>query len=298
MRAYSHPQRGFTLVEMIVVIVITGILGGMVAMFIRAPVQGYVDSSRRAEMTDIVDTALRRIGRDLRTAVPNSIRLPAPAGSTYIEFLPTVAGGRYRADPAGSAGLCGGSALGDALSFDMADTCFGIIGPAIAFAAGDAIIIGSTQSDGSQPYQGVATATSVRRMLAPAGVGTQSIVQITSAVPFPASSELVGRRFAVVPAAQLAVTYACLGAGINANGDGTGTLTRYWAYGFSAAQLTPAAIAALGGPSAILADRVSACSFVYDTSNQRNSLVAINLTITRGGESINLYHEVHVNNVP
>ena len=53
-----------------------------------------------------------------------------------------------------------------------------------------------------------------------------------------------------------------------------------------------------GGTSAILADKVSACHFVYDTSNQRNSLVAVTLTITRGGESVNLYHEIHVNNIP
>ena len=77
MRMHPKSHRGFTLVEMIIVIVITGIIGGMVAMFIRMPVQGYVDSARRAEMTDIADTALRRIGRDLRTAVPNSVRVPA-----------------------------------------------------------------------------------------------------------------------------------------------------------------------------------------------------------------------------
>ena len=99
MRIDRKFQRGFTLVEMIVVIVITGIIGGVVAMFIRAPVQGYMDSARRAEMTDIADTALRRMARDIRTAVPNSVRIPVAAGSTYIEFLPTKAGGRYRANP-------------------------------------------------------------------------------------------------------------------------------------------------------------------------------------------------------
>ncbi|NCN89388.1 MAG: prepilin-type N-terminal cleavage/methylation domain-containing protein, partial [Gallionella sp.] len=54
-------QRGFTLIEMIVVIVITGIIAGIVAIFIKAPVQGYVDSARRAELTDIADTAVRRL---------------------------------------------------------------------------------------------------------------------------------------------------------------------------------------------------------------------------------------------
>jgi MSHA biogenesis protein MshO len=101
-----------------------------------------------------------------------------------------------------------------------------------------------------------------------------------------------GQRFDVVPGDQQAVTYACLNAGTN-GGDGTGTLTRYWAYGFHAAQIMPP-----GGQTSVLADRVSACEISYDLVSQRNGLVAIRLEITRGGESISLYHTIHVNNVP
>jgi MSHA biogenesis protein MshO len=39
--------RGFTLVELVIVIVITGILSGMVAVFLRTPVQSYVDTAAR-----------------------------------------------------------------------------------------------------------------------------------------------------------------------------------------------------------------------------------------------------------
>jgi MSHA biogenesis protein MshO len=296
----QQSQRGFTLIEMIVVIVITGIIAGMVAMFLRAPVQGYVDSARRAEMTDIADTALRRIAREMRTAVPNSVRLPSATGSFYIEFLPTTDGGRYRVSPTGGA-ACAASALGDALSFDGADNCFGIIGAPVTTTAGDAVVIGSTQSDGSQPYQAVNSATGVRRMVSAAGTTT---VQVTSGTKLPASAELDGHRFEVVPAAVQAVTYACETLGTDANGDGTGTLTRYWGYGFIAdpTKAVPPAFAgkASGPVSALLADKVSACSFDYDTAagNARNSLVAVSLTITRGGESIRLYHEIHINNIP
>ncbi len=75
MRAQHKQQYGFTLIEMIVVIVITGIIAGVVAVFLKAPVQGYIDSARRAELTDIADTAIRRMARDVRTAVPNSVRV-------------------------------------------------------------------------------------------------------------------------------------------------------------------------------------------------------------------------------
>ena len=66
--ARSTGHRGFTLVEAIVTIVLTGILVATAAVFIRAPVQGYIDVARRADLTDTADYALRRIGRELRQA--------------------------------------------------------------------------------------------------------------------------------------------------------------------------------------------------------------------------------------
>ena len=79
-------NHGFTLVEAIIVIVLTGILAGVVAVFLVIPVTGYFDVARRAELTDTADTALRRISRDLRLALPNSIRVTSC--NTAIEFIP------------------------------------------------------------------------------------------------------------------------------------------------------------------------------------------------------------------
>ena len=309
MRLNRQSQYGFTLVEMIIVIVITGIIGGMVAIFIRAPVQGYVDSARRAELTDIADTALRRLERDIRTAVPNSVRVANCGGTpTCVEFLPTRTGGRYRGAPATAGAISCGSYAAAVLDFNTtpADSCFEIIGTPLTFAAGDAIVVGSTQSDGNPPYD--QTANGVLRTYA--GTTGAPLLAVNFNTPaLPAWAEVQGQRFDVVDGAQQAVTYACVGPliALNANNDGQAQLIRYWSYGFRTTQLPPPAavgaatagsIGAIGHSEAVLADRVSGCEITYGAVNQRNGLLTIRLTITRGGEGVSLYNTVHVNNVP
>lgn len=272
MRRFPRTSRGFTLVEMVMVIVITGIIGGMVAMFLRAPIQQYMDVSRRAELTDIADTALYRLASDVSTAVPNSIRTAGCGASPCIEFLPTTDGGRYRAD-----------FPGNPLVFDGADTTFDVIGP-VTVAVGNQVVIGSASSSGAMAYS-AAAAGGLRTVTAVAGS------TITLNAGLPAAAELPSRRFDVIDVG--AVTYACTGVGVNASGDGTGVLTRYWGYGVPAVQANPP-----GGTSAILASRVSGCTIDYDVPNQRMGLLGIRLSLSRGGESVSLYHEIHVNNVP
>lgn len=291
MRTSTSPKilKGFSLVELIMVIVITGILGSMVAVFLKAPIQQYMDVSRRAALTDVADTALYRMASEISTAVPNSIR-PQGSGLTYVEFLPTKNGGRYRAVE----DLSGASAVGDILDFTANDGSFDLLGQGVDLALNDAIVVGSVQSDGNPPYDQSAASGVLRTVTVAAG-GT-TVANIT-ATQFPAFAKLTSQRFDVVPVTQQAVTYACEGTlgALDANQNGRARLVKHWAYGFNSTQVAPAG---LGGTSAILADNVSACSFDYDVSNQRLGLLGIRLTLTSGGESVSLYHEIHVNNIP
>jgi MSHA biogenesis protein MshO len=279
-------QRGFTLVEAVIVIAITGIIAAVVAVFIQAPIKGYFDSARRAEMTDIADTALRRISRDLRLALPNSVRVTG--ANTVIEFLQTRTGGRYRSERGST------TAENDILDFsDPADTTFELLGPPMTFNAGDQIVIYNLGIDGANAYQGNTAATHVRRALNIAGVGTTTTVRIDSASPFPFDSP--SHSFQVVDAP---VTYIC----------DAGTLRRYWGYAIQPSQQetdTVAELDALVTPStatsgtAVLAQNVTSCVFTYEPGvTERSGLVTLRLSTAQSNETITLYQEVHVSNVP
>lgn len=270
-RTVSRSQHGFTLVEAVMVIALTGIVAAMVAVFIREPVQGYFDTVRRAELTDVADTAARRITRDLHLALPNSVRSSGPLA---IEFLQTRTGGRYRAEL--------GTGGEDVLDFTAADTSFDVLGPSLTFAAGDQIVVYNLGIPGADAYEGNSASTHNRRAYA-GSVGTPvGNVTISSANALPFASP--GRRFQVVDSP---VSYIC--------DLGAGTLRRYSGYAISPAQSSPPA----GGTSALLAKNVSGCSFTYQSGvTQRSGLVAIQLAVTQDGETVSLHHEVHVSNVP
>lgn len=271
-------QRGFTLVEMIMVIVITGIIGGIVAVFLKAPIQQYMDVARRADITDLADTALRRVGRDLRLALPNSVRRAGACDGAlpcFIEFLPTKGGGRYRAGTGGT---------NDELNFAVADSSFEVLGPVPAMVAGDQIVVYNLGIAGADAYAG-------SNRTAVAAPPSGAIVNMAAKL-FPFDSP--GHRFHVI---STPVTYAC---------DGAGTLWRYWGYVIQDVQTKTDSIAELNdliavqGARARLANHISSCRFTYDNNvvAQRSGLVAMHLAISEEGETATLYSAAHVSNQP
>lgn len=91
---------GFTLVELVVVITVTAIIGGISSTFIRHSVMAYVNSEAYYELADRSDISLRRMSRDIRNALPNSVWV-SPGGD-FVEFIPIKAGGRYSQDGFGA----------------------------------------------------------------------------------------------------------------------------------------------------------------------------------------------------
>lgn len=279
--ACLQRQRGFTLVELVMVIVILGVVGGMVSVFMKGPIDAYFASGRRAALTDVADTTVRRMARDIHKALPNSLRTPGVLGQC-VEFIPTKTGGRYRAQDA---------AAGTSLDFSIADTSFNMLGSNAALlanqriVAGDVVVVYNLGIAGADAYANDNTGIV-------SGLGVETAAPIETPITlnpgkkFPLPSG--GNRFQVLSGTEQVVGYVCSG----------GTLRRYvrtLAYGTPGACPAPAAVAA----DPIIANHVSSCNFDYSGSDlQRNALVRMAIAITDSNETVSLYHEVHVNNTP
>ena len=90
--------RGFTLVELVVVIVLIGVTAVVLTPFITHTVRGYVDGARRYDGVATARSALDRMDRELREALPHSIRI----SGNCLQFLPILASGNYTAPPTGA----------------------------------------------------------------------------------------------------------------------------------------------------------------------------------------------------
>ena len=320
----SHEENGFTLIELVVTIVLTALIMGALVFF-AYPLRQAVDITVRADLTDAADTALRRIGRDVRLALPNSVRVATDAsGRAYLEFLAVRTAGRYRADGQGAGGgslancpadditLSPPQPNNDQLSFDVsADTCFktiGIVPDRATIATGsDYLVLNNLGSgfSGQDAYAAGSPPATNRTLVTGASDDAalpQSQIQFSSATFARTLHDSAGKRFFVISGP---VSYVC--------DPVAGTLTRYWNYSIQAnlcvgqagapclgSSNTPAA----GASSALLAGQVSACQFNYSqNASQQAGLLTMLLTLSKAvssglAEQVSLYDSVHVNNVP
>ena len=292
--ALHSRLRGVTLIELVVVIALVGIVGALIVNFV-APVRSYIDTTRRAALADAADTALRRIGRDLHLALPNSVRAASVAGVQYIELLLVRTAGRYRIDSGGT-NHCGGGVSDDPLSFGSADTCFMTIGntPNLAqVTTSDYVVVLNLQpgTDKADAYQGAGCGSACNfshTSTLPTAFSGEDKIQFTSNT---FTYESPGNRFFII---EGAVSYVC--------DPAAKTLTRHWGYTPSPGTVN-APTTTFGGSSALMANNVSACSFSYNAVSQGAGLAELQLTLSttdsRGNsQTVALYHAVHVNNVP
>lgn len=287
-------MRGTTLIELVVTIVVIGILAGIGALILVPAFEAYFATQRRAEMADVADTALRRVVRDVRLALPNSARTATDvSGNQFLEILLTKNGGRYRSindDDTPSA------TTEDPLRFDAADTIFDTLGTLPTAGeqqvqANDYVVIHNLGIPGANAYDLAAASRNIAQISAFGAGALAGEDRITLGAATQFALESPGRRFFVVSGP---VAYACMG----------GQLLRWSGYAIT---LTHGAVGTneppksrpAGATEALLANNVSNCEFSYtNVAHLSRGLVGVRVTLARNNEPVTLYYEAQINNVP
>ena len=259
-------QQGFTLIELITVIVIVGILSTLTTNIITLPVKSYLDLQRRTTLVDNAESALRLMQRDIRRALPNSIRITG--GGTVLELLHTSDGGRYRAK-------LSSTGTGNILDFTGTDSSFDVIGTLNSAPQGELVIYNLGQAT-ADAYTG-------NNRAALSNTSTSSLINLSVAKKFPLQSPQ--QRFFIV---DTPISYRC---------DTTAhTLLRYSGYSITATQANPPS----GVTGQLQVNQVDSCVFAYSsTTANRAGLVTLQIALRdSAGETIHLIHQVHVDNAP
>lgn len=309
--------KGFTLIELVIVMVLAGILSVSVSVFIARPISAYASVASRASLVDAADMTLRRMSRDIQSAVPNSLRVKTVGNRSAIEMVNIVEGMRYRATPAGpyldfSAPITNFRVIGQ---FQYAipnganpgnPTCIANNCRLVVYNTG-ANTGGAIPSDnpapganvystvaappcaGCNPPPGSRTITPVGTTVTLTNPGSEGNVLLSSGVQFALPS--TRQRIDIV---DTPVTYLC---DVSSNQQ---NITRYANYTITSVQPTdPAAPPLNAATVAQLTGSVTACSFMYSPGTPtRNGVINMSITLTNGGETITLMRQVGVNNVP
>jgi MSHA biogenesis protein MshO len=314
---------GVTLIELVAVITITGIIAVVLGSFIVQPIQGFQDMARRAELVDAAEMALRLTARDIRRALPNSVRIRDSLGNVNnvtcnaagqicaIEFLNTLDGARYREGPGQIAAGHNHANTAFRLRINAADSDgFNVVGffqnvavPCNAACSQYRLAIYNQGVTGADAYADASAPANTPVVMTNPAVTTFTIrpdgQQDSTAFNdehqiMPASGNFRFRwaspnqRVFIV---DTPVSYVC-------NAGPNGNIMRYTGYPITAVQQTPPG----GGPApALLTSPVSACNFTYTPgTNQRAGLITLDITVrdAGSGEQVRLLHQVHVDNSP
>lgn len=263
---------GFTLVEMVIVMTVIVILGSLSTGFIHQSIVAYVSTEQNVLMSSMADSALHKLGADIHNALPNSIRITADRTHTFMELVPIVAAGRYRA---------GQDAMGrgDALLFDSIDSGFDVLGLPVPAEKGSQLVIANFGIPGADVYAGGNVGTLTVSGNALAHVSLQ-----------PAQFKLPSpdNRFFIV---QHALSYVC--------DLQHGQLLLFAGYAIQNTQPTSLnTLTALSQPRLVV-DHVVACHLAYTPGVlQSNGMVHVVLTLAQNNHTVQLYRTFNILNSP
>lgn len=262
-------QAGFTLVELITVIVILAILATIGTNFVVQATESYQRTQTRALLVNTARQAMERMTRQLRGALPYSARI-VNAGQC-IEFMPIVGGGNYID---GNVATSFADPVPDVSNGAPARNQISVSPHTIAteFGAAVHVTIGALSANeiyGSSPVSRAAYNSA----------STSTLLQLNAAKQWQRNS--INKRFYLLANPQA----FCL----------VGNELRF----YQNIPVTNAAVD-LSSASSIIARNVASVNpFVLQNgSENRNTHVAISLDFSSGDEALNYTQGVFIRNVP
>ena len=257
---HTERQSGFTLIELVSVIVILSIIAVIGSSFVASSMQMYQQSQDRAKLINKSRQAIERMTRQIRGAVPHSWRLLN--GGNCIEFLPIASGGNYL------------DILPDAANSAPASALILTSPYQVEFSQGDHVTVGAMAA--TEIY-GVAAVSRADTVAPVTGNGTS--INLSASKQWRRNS--INQRFFLAAKPQA----FCLEAGVlnfydNLNVNDSGLAG-------GASQLLAIAVTS----------STSAFSISAGTED-RSVVLNMNLSFSEAGETVDFLQEVSLRNVP
>ena len=288
-------QAGFSLIELIVVIVLLGVLATGAGMLITTPIKAYNDQLRRQQLVDQAEMSLRHIASDIRKALPGTIRISPnnETGGWALEMANTVDGARYRDGGGGEF-----NDDDDILELKSVDTKFNFLGitdtptPNPLILSGWRLVIYNL--DVENFYSSVTTGgggivTPLDTTLTLSQDGIEQKLEMSPGFKFTKKGN--GQRAYFIDGP---ISYIC------DPSSGQTSLVRYSDYEFQLEQLTTASdfnelsVPAMSGH---VVTQISACEIAEEIG--AGALYTINMTLDDSkAEAIQILHQVRVLNLP
>jgi len=279
---HRQSQAAFTLLEFIVVILILGIITTSVTSYVRLGAGMYVDATATQQILSQSRFALERVVREVRGAVPGSIRVLSNSDNSIscVEFTPLVLSGLYRNLPLHPQ-------TRDWIGVTTATTGW-------SATAGDRVVVYPTDSSHVYDLNQRRSAVVAALQNAPsdadgnAHTGRIKLDLIGGVAPTFITESPQQRFFLAAPP----VSFCLIGQ----------QLRRYQNYGFQVGQSLPPSLTQSELMATGLYNQSSEPAFVLNTAAlSRNAVLQIFWRFqpaTELGQDLFFNHEVHIPNVP